>query len=117
MAASMKSPGKMSQSLQLDAPLQDDGFGANIGAGDLHSGGLFEGGGLFDEPTMGDEMPPVEEDSLRKSPGTFFFATSQSVHLHLSPLTDCTARIHSYHLMLQPGFKLTPASLHDFVGP
>ena len=70
MAPSIKSPGKMSQSLQLDAPLQDDGFGANIGSNDLHSGGLFEGGGLFDEPTMGDEMPPVEEDSLRKSPGT-----------------------------------------------
>jgi hypothetical protein len=62
----MKSPEK---SLQLDAPLQDDGFGANLGASDLHSGGLFEGGGLFDEPTMGDGMPPVEEeDSIRKSP-------------------------------------------------
>ena len=70
--STLKSPGKMSQSLQLDAPLQDDGFGANLGgADDMSSGGIFEGGGLFDEPTMGSGMPLVDEDSLRKSSGDY----------------------------------------------
>ena len=70
--STMKSPEKISQTLELDAPLQDDGFGADLGSSDLHSGGLFEGGGLFDEPTMGESMPQVEEqDSTIKSPGNF----------------------------------------------
>ena len=75
--STMKSPDKISQSLQLDAPLQDDGFGADLGSSDLQSGGLFEGGGLFDEPTMGEGMPPVEEqDSTIKSPGNFLTANT-----------------------------------------
>lgn len=38
--------------MALDAPIRDDGFGANMGQDDLISGGLFEGGGLFEEPAL-----------------------------------------------------------------
>ncbi len=47
----------------------DDGFGANLGTSDLNSGDLFEGGGLFDEPTMGSTLQPELDASRHKSPG------------------------------------------------
>ena len=104
----MKSPDKISQSLQLDAPLQDDGFGADLGSSDLQSGGLFEGGGLFDEPTMGEGMPPVEEqDSTIKSPGNFLTANTVlstglfmllfNSFVHTGVNTGCTPFLYICH--------------------
>ncbi|KAG8228983.1 hypothetical protein J437_LFUL009541 [Ladona fulva] len=48
-------------SLEIDAPIRDDGFGGNLGQ-DIIDGGLFEGG-LFDDAPMG-EVPPVEASSI-----------------------------------------------------
>ncbi|XP_014262655.1 double-strand-break repair protein rad21-like protein 1 isoform X2 [Cimex lectularius] len=38
-------------SLELDAPIRDDGFGGNLGSDIMGAGGLFEGG-LFDDAPM-----------------------------------------------------------------
>jgi len=50
--------------LQLDAPIQDDGFGGVGLVQDILSGGLFEGGSLFDDPVPGGtdsvRIPPSE---------------------------------------------------------
>ena len=47
----------------LDTPLNDDGFGG-VGVQDFMSGGLFEGGSLFDDPVPGGNpsvrVPPSE---------------------------------------------------------
>jgi len=47
----------------LDAPIHDDGFGG-VGVQDILSGGLFEGGSLFDDPVPGGtdsiRIPPSE---------------------------------------------------------
>ncbi|XP_071450868.1 double-strand-break repair protein rad21 homolog [Hetaerina americana] len=54
-------PEASTSSLEIDAPIRDDGFGGNLGQ-DIIDGGLFEGG-LFDDAPMG-EVPPVETSSI-----------------------------------------------------
>ncbi|XP_046396799.1 double-strand-break repair protein rad21 homolog isoform X2 [Ischnura elegans] len=54
-------PEVSASSLEIDAPIRDDGFGGNLGQ-DIIDGGLFEGG-LFDDAPMG-EVPPVETSSM-----------------------------------------------------
>lgn len=48
---------------KLDAPIRDDGFGG-VGMQDILTGGLFEGGSLFDDPMPGGSnsvrVPPSE---------------------------------------------------------
>lgn len=54
----------VTDNLQLDAPIQDDGFGGVGLVQDILSGGLFEGGSLFDDPVPGGtdsiRIPPSE---------------------------------------------------------
>uniref|UniRef100_A0A0A9YMQ0 Double-strand-break repair protein rad21 n=1 Tax=Lygus hesperus TaxID=30085 RepID=A0A0A9YMQ0_LYGHE len=47
-------------SLDIDAPIRDDGFGGPLETNDLMGGGLFEGG-LFDDTEMA--VPPVEQSA------------------------------------------------------
>ena len=51
----------------LDAPINDDGFGG-VGVQDFMSGGLFEGGSLFDDPVPGGNpsvrVPPSERTGI-----------------------------------------------------
>lgn len=54
-------PSTKKNSLQLDAPMMDDGFGSSFG----DTGGGEGGGGLFDEPVMAEvSQPPEVENSL-----------------------------------------------------
>lgn len=46
------------KALDMDAPIQDDGFGGFGGGQDILAGGLFEGGSLFDDAPP--SMPPSE---------------------------------------------------------
>ena len=60
--------------LNLDAPIQDDGFGGSMASTnqDILAGGLFEDGSLFDEPPA--SMPPSErqtESEYNDGPGDF----------------------------------------------
>jgi len=56
--------------LQLDAPIQDDGFGGVGLVQDILSGGLFEGGSLFDDPVPGGtesiRIPPSERTGFEE---------------------------------------------------
>jgi len=54
-AASVRESNK---ALDMDAPIQDDGFGGFGGGQDILAGGLFEGGSLFDDAPP--SMPPSE---------------------------------------------------------
>ncbi|XP_057372165.1 double-strand-break repair protein rad21 homolog [Daphnia carinata] len=49
------------QRSETDTPLRDDGFGGNLGHDEI-GGGLFEGGGLFDDAPIGD-VPSLNEPS------------------------------------------------------
>ncbi len=51
---------KNKNSMQLDAPIMDDGFGSHIG-GDM--GDMGGGGGLFDEPVMAEVSTQPGQDS------------------------------------------------------
>jgi len=53
-----EAPRETNKSLQLDAPIQDDGFGGPGFGQDILAGGLFEGGSLFDDAPP--SMPPSE---------------------------------------------------------
>ncbi|EFX68066.1 putative RAD21 [Daphnia pulex] len=46
---------------ETDTPIRDDGFGGNLGNDEI-GGGLFEGGGLFDDAPIGD-VPSLNEPS------------------------------------------------------
>ena len=52
------------QPMDIDAPIRDDGFGGPLGGQDVISGGLFEGGGLFDEAPMCEDVPVPEVSSV-----------------------------------------------------
>ena len=60
-------PGAGPSSSTLDAPINSDGFGG-VGVQDFMSGGLFEGGSLFDDPVPGGSasvrVPPSERTGL-----------------------------------------------------
>ncbi|KZS22071.1 putative Protein RAD21 [Daphnia magna] len=49
------------QRSEADTPIRDDGFGGNLGHDEI-GGGLFEGGGLFDDAPIGD-VPSLNEPS------------------------------------------------------
>ena len=60
--------------LNLDAPIQDDGFGGSMASTnqDILAGGLFEDGSLFDDAPA--SMPPSErqpESDFNDGPGDF----------------------------------------------
>ena len=59
--------------LNLDAPIQDDGFGGSMASTnqDILAGGLFEDGSLFDDAPA--SMPPSERrtESEYDGPGDF----------------------------------------------
>ena len=63
-----------SHHLNLDAPIQDDGFGGSMASTnqDILAGGLFEDGSLFDDAPA--SMPPSErqtESEFNDGPGGF----------------------------------------------
>jgi len=116
----------------LEAPIKDDGFGGVGLVNDILSGGLFEGGSLFDDPIPGgaesirappsertgfddDDFPsapsPIHSDGSRPATPLGDVEPLAAPELEQTPVPPSPA--HSSHSLPQPGPHEQTTLLHN----
>merc|ERR1719270_2079292 len=99
----------------LDAPINDDGFGG-VGVQDFMSGGLFEGGSLFDDPVPGGNpsvrVPPSERTGFDDEDD--FHGAPSPIHSDGSrPATPAESNMEDNMSLQGDNFQEPPPQLNE----